>query len=97
MRRRSNSAVSIASLAADDERRAKEAELDAGEAQERLQLASRMEEAEKLKREADKRAEEDEREEQELLKRVEEVRRRKESNVRRARERLEGAKNFHPC
>ena len=74
------------------ERRAKEAQLDAGEEQQRVRSASRLAEEERLKTETDKRVEEEEREELELLKRVAEVRQRKERLAQLAEERLERVK-----
>ena len=74
------------------ERQAIEADMEAGEVQQRQRSASRMEEEERLKLEADQRVREDEREELELLRRVEEIRKRKERLARQAEERLEKAK-----
>ena len=92
MRRRSADLSTLPRIVTEAERRAKEAEIDAGEAKQRLRSASRMEEEERLKEEMDRRIEDEEKEERELLRRVEEVRQRKQNLARLAAERIERVK-----
>ena len=91
-RRCSDAMPPLPPTSAEMERRATEADIDAAEALQRQKAAARLEEEEKIKREADKRVEEDQREEKELLRRAEEVRKRRENLAREAEERLERVK-----
>ena len=83
-----NFSPSLSSVAA---RQAKEAELNAREAEQQQRSASRMEEERQVLASAVKLAEQDEMEERELLKRAEEVRQRKELRELMIRERMEAA------